>query len=401
MQAIGAVMIEGAKAVGKTVTASQVAATVLRLDVDSAARAALEVFPEQLFSLPTPILFDEWQETPEIWNLVRRSVDDHKGTGLYLLTGSARPRDTARLHSGAGRIGRIRMRPMSLFESGHSTGEVSLAAVLRGEDPNGAPAPLSVPDLMGRLVIGGWPELTGRSEAEARLWLADYLKSLAEVDVPGAGPRRAPLNIARLLASLARIVGAPLIRRTLEADVGGADRPIASETLGNYLDALERLMLLEPLPAWQPHLRSRTRLRTTSVHHFVDPSIGLAAMATNSKQLMTDLRTAGYHFESLVLRDLRVYAQTLSPTFSSWRDSRTGAEVDMILETPDGNWAAFEVKLGEASVDAAAKALVNCASKVDTKHHGEPMALVVITAGRFSYRRPDGVCVVPITALGP
>jgi len=401
MQAIGAVAIDGAKAVGKTVTASQVAETVLRLDVDLDAKAALEAFPEQLFTRPTPILFDEWQETPQIWNLVRRAVDYHEGTGLYLLTGSAQPRDNARLHSGAGRIGRIRMRPMSLFESGHSSGAVSLAALLSGQDPVGKPVPLAVPDVIERLVIGGWPELIGRSEAEARLWLADYLRSLAEVDVPGLGPRRAPLNITRLLASLARGVGAPLVRRALEADVGGSDKPIASETLGNYLDALERLMLLEPLPAWQPHLRSRTRLRTTPVHHFVDPSIGLAAMNTGSKQLLIDLRTAGYHFESLVLRDLRVYAQALNPSFSSWRDSRTGAEVDVVLETPDGSWAAFEIKLGEASVDAAASALLNCARKVDTNQHGKPMALVVITAGRFCYRRPDGVCVVPITALGP
>lgn len=401
MSVIGAVMVEGAKAVGKTVTASQVSATVLRLDVDKAARSALETFPEQLFANPTPILFDEWQETPEIWNLVRRAVDDHAGNGLYLLTGSARPRDNTRMHSGAGRIGRCRMRPMSLFESGHSSGAVSLAGLLRGDDPRGAPAQLTVPDIVERIVVGGWPELLGRGEVDARRWLADYVTSLAEVDVPGLGPRRNPANIRRLLASLGRAEGTVLNQSALAADIGGARGAIASETLTNYLDALDRLMLIEPLSAWQPHLRSRTRLRATPVHHFVDPSIGLAAMGAGSADLLADLNATGLYFEALALRDLRVYAQSMDVSFSSWRDSRTGAEVDAILETPDGRWAGFEIKLGEAAADAGAAALLHCASKIDPAKHGEPVALVVITGGRFTYRRPDGVCVVPITALGP
>ena len=401
MAAIGAVMIDGAKAVGKTATASRVSATVLRLDVDTAARSALEAFPEQLFANPTPILFDEWQETPEIWNLVRRAVDDHAGKGLYLLTGSARPRDNARMHSGAGRIGRCRMRPMSLFESGHSSGVVSLAGLLRGDDPTGAPAKLTAPDIIERIVVGGWPELLGRGEADARRWLADYVTSLAEVDVPMLGPRRNPANIRRLFASLGRAEGTVLNQTALAADVGGARGVIASETLTNYLDALDRLMLIEPLPAWQPHLRSRTRLRSTPVHHFVDPSIGLAAMGAGSADLLADLKAAGLYFEAMALRDLRVYGQSMDVSFSSWRDSRTGAEVDAILETPDGRWAGFEIKLGEAAADAGAAALLHCASKIDPAKHGEPVALVVITGGRFTYRRPDGVCVVPITALGP
>jgi len=401
MSAIGAVMIDGAKAVGKTVTASQVAATTLRLDVDEQAQEALKTYPEQLFTYPTPILFDEWQEAPQIWNLVRRAVDDHAGKGLYLLTGSARPRDNARLHSGAGRIGRIRMRPMSLFESGHSSGAVSLADLLRGEDPRGAPAPATIPDLVERMVVGGWPELLGQGEADAREWLADYVTSLTEVDMPAMGLRRNPANLLRLLASLARAVATTPTRATLAADVGGEAGPIASETLSNYLDALERLMIVEPLPAWRPHLRSRTRLRTTPVHHFVDPSLGLAALSAGSGELLGDLRTAGLQFESLVLRDLRIYAQALRGTFSAWRDSRTGAEVDVILEIPGGRWAAFEIKLGEGATDSGAAALLNCAGKVDVDKHGQPLALVVITGGRFTYRRDDGVFVVPITALGP
>jgi predicted AAA+ superfamily ATPase len=290
---------------------------------------------------------------------------------------------------------------MSLFESGHSSGAVSLSALLHGAEPVGHPMPLSIPDLLERLVVGGWPDLLQASQAEARLWHADYLRNLVEVDVPGLGPRRDPGNITRLLAALARREGGPINRSAVAVDVGGESGPVASETLANYLRALERLMLVEPLPAWRPHLRSRTRLRSTAVHHFVDPSIGLAALGATSQSLLDDLAAAGFQFESLVLRDLRIYAQPLNATFSAWRDSRTGAEVDAILELPGGRWAAFEIKLGETAADQGAAALLHCASKIDLSRHGDPLALIVVTGGRFAYRRPDGVCVVPITALGP
>ena len=398
---MGAVLIDGPKAVGKTVTATRVARTVFRMEVDRAARAALETYPDQLFASPTPILFDEWQDTPDIWNLVRRAVDDHSDKGLYLLTGSSRPRDNARLHSGAGRIARLRMRPMSLFESGHSTGAVSLAAILDGAEPSGAPAPLSIPDLIERIVVGGWPETIDLPERAARAWVAAYNRNVVEVDVPALGPRRNPGNLTRLLASLGRGVGTPLRRSAVTIEVGGQNGPIDDKTLTNYLDALDRLMLTEPLPAWQPHMRSRTRLRTTPVHHFVDPSIGVAALGVGTAELLADLEAAGFHFESLGLRDLRVYSQALGATLSCWRDTQLNQEIDAILELPNGRWAGFEFKLGEAQADAAAESLLHMASKVDKARHGEPAALVVVTGGRFAYRRPDGILVVPITSLGP
>lgn len=398
---MGAVLIDGPKAVGKTATATQVARTVFRMEVDRAARAALETYPDQLFASPTPILFDEWQDTPDIWNLVRRAVDDHSEKGLYLLTGSSRPRDNARLHSGAGRIARLRMRPMSLFESGHSTGAVSLAAILDGAEPSGAPTPLPIPELVERMVIGGWPETIDLPERAARAWVAAYNRNVVEVDVPALGPRRNPGNLTRLLASLGRAVGTPLRRSAIAIEVGGQNGPIDDKTLTNYLDALDRLMLTEPLPAWQPHMRSRTRLRTTPVHHFVDPSIGIAALGVGTADLLADLEAAGFHFESLGLRDLRVYSQALGATLSSWRDTQLNQEIDAILELPNGRWAGFEFKLGEAQADAAAESLLHMASKVDMAKHGEPAALVVVTGGRFAYRRPDGVLVVPITSLGP
>ena len=398
---MGAVLIDGPKAVGKTATASQLARTIFRMEVDRAARAALETYPDQLFASPTPILFDEWQDTPDIWNLVRRAVDDHSDKGLYLLTGSSRPRDNARLHSGAGRIARLRMRPMSLFESGHSTGAVSLAAILDGAEPSGAPAPLSIPELIERIVVGGWPETIDLPERAARAWVAAYNRNVVEVDVPALGPRRNPGNLTRLLASLGRGVGTPLRRSAVTIEVGGQNGPIDDKTLTNYLDALDRLMLTEPLPAWQPHMRSRTRLRTTPVHHFVDPSIGVAALGVGTAELLADLEAAGFHFESLGLRDLRVYSQALGATLSCWRDTQLNQEIDAILELPNGRWAGFEFKLGEAQADAAAESLLHMASKVDKARHGEPAALVVVTGGRFAYRRPDGILVVPITSLGP
>ena len=401
MQIMGSVLIDGPKAVGKTLTAMQEAATVFRVDTDPIAQATLAAQPERLFASSTPILFDEWQETPELWNLVRRAVDDHDGRGLYLLTGSATPRDTARMHSGAGRIGRLRMRPMSLAESGHSDASVSLAALLAGEDPHGGAHTLTISQVLERVVVGGWPESVDLTERQARRWLTSYLGNLVEVDLPAMGPRRNPGNIRRLLASLARFVGTPLNRTAVATEVGGQGGPIDERTLANYLDALERLMLIEPLPAWQAHMRSRTRLRTTPVHHFVDPSIGTAALGVGVADLEADLNAAGFHFESLVLRDLRVYAQPLEASVSSWRDTKLNREVDGVIELPNGRWAAFEVKLGESAVDAAAEGLLYFSTKVDTDRHGPPVALIVVTGGRYAYRRPDGVVVVPLSLLGP
>lgn len=399
---MGAILIDGPKAVGKTETATQAARTVYRMDLDSNARTTLVVNPEQLFNNPMPILFDEWQETPDLWNHVRRAVDDHDGKGLYLLTGSSRPRDDARMHSGAGRIGRLRMRPMSLFESGHSSGEVSLAELLDGRAISGGkPASPTVPEIIERIVVGGWPETIGMTEPRARAWLAGYIRNVAEVDLPALGPRRNPGNITRLLASLSRVVGGTINRSATAIEVGGSNGPIDDRTLGNYLDALERLMLVEPLPAWQSHMRSRTRLRTTPVHHFVDPSLGPAALGAGSAELLRDLEATGFHFESLVMRDLRVYSQALGVSLSSWRDTQLNKEIDAVLELPNGRWAGVEVKLGEGAADDAAEALLYMASKVDTEKHGEPVALIVVTGGRYSYRRSDGVTVVPITALGP
>ncbi|MBN9620208.1 MAG: ATP-binding protein, partial [Actinobacteria bacterium] len=304
LETIGAVLIEGPKACGKTATATQVAKTIFRFDEDEAARIAVRLAPERLFDNPTPILFDEWQTEPDIWNRVRRQVDDRQGRGLYILTGSATPNDDANRHSGAGRFGVIAMRPMSLFESGHSTGEVSLAGLFAGAAPTADGTQLKFENLVERIVVGGWPELLDADETDARDWLTDYLTQIAEVDVQSLGPRRNPRNVRRLLASLGRSVGQAVKGSELAKDVGGADGPIAKETLAGYVDALERVHLLDDSEAWRPHMRSRARLRTSPVRYFVDPSLGPAALNIGSAELIADPQALGFHFEALAIRDL-------------------------------------------------------------------------------------------------
>ncbi|BAW08785.1 ATP-binding protein [Nocardia seriolae] len=404
LTSIGAVLIDGPKGCGKTETALQQARSSVRFDIDPNARALLGLNPDELFDQQTPVLFDEWQRAPEIWDQVRRHVDDLRGRGLYILTGSATPRDERELHSGAGRIGTLRMRPMSLFETGHSTGEVSLAALLRGEKQRAKRATLTVPEIMERIVVGGWPALLDRSERTARGWLTDYLTQIIEVAIPELGTgRRTPDRLRRTLASLGRSVGTAIKLTGLAADIAGDDnRPPAKETVSAYLDALDRLKLTENSPAWKPHMRSRVELREAPVRYFVDPSLGTAALRVGSKDLLADIEAAGLHFEAMVVRDLRIYAQPLDGSLYSWRESHGRKEVDAIVETPDG-WAAFEVKLtgDQGVIDRAATGLLDFAADIDVSRQGEPAALVVVTASGGGGRRSDGVHVVPITALGP
>lgn len=401
MTSVGAVLIEGPKACGKTATARRVASTVFEMDQDSTARASLELNPDFLFDKALPILFDEWQVTPELWNRVRRAVDSaHRGRGLFILTGSATPRDDAHRHSGAGRFGVLRMRPMSLFESRHSTGQVSLGALLDGTSQNGDDNGMSVSDLMERVIIGGWPDLLDADEKQARRWLAGYIDQIIEVDVPSFVGRRDPRALTRVLASLARFVGQSPATTKIAADAGGERGPLNRLTAQGYIDALDRLHLLDNSEAWQPHMRSRSRLRHAPTRYFVDPSIGATALGVNSSDLMNDLEAAGYFFESLVVRDLRIYSQPLGGRVDTWRDEH-GNEIDAVVTLPGGRWAAVEIKMSQRDVDKAASNLVAFTERVDTTKQGQPSALIVITATGVGGQRKDGVHVVPITALGP
>jgi predicted AAA+ superfamily ATPase len=259
---------------------------------------------------------------------------------------------------------------------------------------------LTFEELLKRIVVGSWPELVHADEGFARNWLDDYLRQVIEVDIPGMGHRRNPSNLARLLESLGRGVGQAVKLSELAKDVGGESGPIAHETLTGYLDALDRLKLTDHSPAWRPHMRSRTRLRTAPVRYFVDPSLAAAALNIGTTELRADPLATGFHFEALVVRDLRIYSQLHRGQVDSWRDAN-GSEVDAIVTARDNKWAAFEIKLNPRDVDAAAAALLRFAANVDTARHKEPACLGVITSTGAGGRREDGVHVIPIGTLGP
>lgn len=402
LSAIGAVLIEGPKACGKTETATQKALTTYRFDVDQAARNAANVAPELLLDNPGPVLLDEWQLVPTVWDHVRRAVDDRApAKGLYILTGSATPNDDVNRHSGAGRISVIQMRPMSLMESGHSSGAASLEAVLAGDKVSAKDSGLTIPAIIDRICIGGWPALLDATTKDASRWLRDYLNQIVLVDIQALGARRRdPENLRRLLTSLARNVGTSAKVTALSKDVGGVEGPVARATVDGYLDALNRLRLIENSPAWAPHMRSATPLQSSPTRYFIDPSLAVSALGQGPAQLLRDLNATGLLFENLVIRDVRVYAQRLGGLVHHWRDQNQHG-VDIVVTLPDGRWGAFEVKMNPADADKAAASLLSFVDKVDQGKDGAPAALGVITSTGFAYRRPDGVHVLPIGALGP
>ncbi len=394
-------MIEGPRACGKTATARQVAASEVLLDVDENARQAIAIDPALVLEGETPRLIDEWQIEPAVWNHVRRAIDDRPGPGRFVLTGSAVPGDDITRHTGARRIARLRMRPMSLFETGHSNGSVSLAELLEGEMSASADPGLTVAGVARALSLGGWPGLRGRGVADGLLAVRGYLDEIARVDIGRMGAtRHDPNRMARLLASLARNVATHAAATTLARDTGDPGDPLKDDTVREYLRALERLMVVEDQPAWGPHLRSKNRLRTAPKRHFVDPSLAVAALRATPERLLDNLNLLGFLFESLVVRDLRVYAQAADGRVLQYRDNG-GLEVDAIVETGDGRWMAFEVKLGQGQIDDAATSLMRFAERIDTARCGSPALLGVIVATGYGYRRKDGVAVIPIGALGP
>ena len=397
----GAVVIEGPKACGKTATARRFSNSEILLDVDANARQAIEVDPTLVLDGPTPRLIDEWQIAPSIWNHIRRAVDDRDSTGQFILTGSAVPADDVTRHTGAGRLSRLRMRPMSLFETGHSSGSVSLRALLGGAAVRTPSPGLTVGDIAERVVVGGWPGNLTNSPAQGARAVRDYLEEIRRVDLGRVDDRaRDPVKVGRLLRSLARHVATQATIATLSIDAGGADGVLARDTVTGFLAALERLMIVEDQPAWSTHLRSKARIRGGAKRHFVDPSLATAALRATPDRLLADLNLFGLLFESLVVRDLRIYAQANDAMVMHYRDS-TELEIDAVVEAADGRWGAFEVKLGRGPIDTAAEALLKFSARVDTAKCGVPAVLAVIVGTGYGYVRPDGVAVIPIGALGP
>jgi hypothetical protein len=401
LAANGAVVIEGPKACGKTATARQVAASEVLMDIDAQARRAAAIDPNLVLTGPTPRLIDEWQIEPLIWNHVRRAVDDRGSAGQFILTGSSVPPDDITRHTGAGRVTRLHMRPMSLAESGHSTAAISIKDLLNGVAPAAPDTSMTVQTLAELMTAGGWPGFAGRTPEQAAQAVRDYLEEIRRVDISRVdGRTRDPEKVGRLLRSLARNVATSVSAATLGADVGGAEGPLKYDTVRDYLSALERLLIVEDQPAWAPHLRSRSLLRQAAKRHFVDPSLAIAAMRVEPQRLLQDLEWFGCLFESLVIRDLRIYGQAADATVYHYRDN-TDLEVDAVVQTASGSWAAFEIKLGQGQIDAAAATLLKFAERIDTEKSGAPGTLGVIVANGYGYRRDDGVAVIPIGALGP
>ena len=399
--AMPTVVIEGPRGCGKTWTGRRFARSEVLFDRDLNARRSAAVTPGLVLEGPEPRLLDEWQLAPEVWNQVRHASDEGQRKGRFILTGSAVPADDITRHSGAGRIARVRMRPMSLVETGESTGDASVGALLDAAPVSARRPEADFNDVVDALCRGGWPQMSGQSTAQAQLFLDNYLDDVCRTDVAAVDDvARDPAGVARLIASVARNIATTTSFSKLAAEAAG-DRPLNRTTATEYLRALERLYVVEDAPAWRSHLRSRATLQAAPKRHFVDPSLAVAALGGSPQRLLADLQALGFLFESLVIRDLRIYSQVNRASVFHYRDSDQ-LEADAIIEARDGRWIAAEVKLGgERDIEQAAQSLTRLRDKVDTSRVGEPSKLLIITATGYGYDRPDGTSVVPITALGP
>ena len=344
-------------------------------------------------------MFDEWQMYPVVWDSIRTDVDHSGKKGQYILTGSAKPSEGATMHSGTGRISRLLMRPMSLYESGESTGEVSFFDILEGKDISGV-SKLSLEDLASIIVRGGWPAaISVKSDAKYR-FAKEYVKSLTHEEVKLIdGVERNPEKMQSVLRSLARNISSSVSYSTLEGDVkNNFDNDISRPTLVNYLTTLEKLFVIEEVNATNLNFRSKYALRTKPKKYFVDPSIATAILEMKPNDLINDLNTFGFLFESLCMRDLKIYTQSYGGSITFYRDEKD-FEVDAILRTSSGRWGAIEIKLGAGYIEDAANNLLKFKERVDTKKCGKPSFLVVLTGADYSYKREDGVYVVSIGTL--
>lgn len=402
----GAVLVRGPKWTGKTSTCEQLAKSALYLRDPDEYEQNMELAqtkPSILLRGAQPRLIDEWQVAPVLWDAVVSAIDKSKGeSGQFLLTGSATPVEPERIkHTGTGRIARLTMRSMSLYESRESTGEVSLDALFRGEDIGGV-SPMDVEDIARCICRGGWPEAVVKKGSDPTSWARDYLEAIIESDISEAsGIERNAAKARALLRSLARCSAQEASLATIARDMSGDGISMTEKTVASYINSLKKLFVIEDAPAWAPTLRSKTPLRTSSTWHFTDPSLAAAALRANDDSLLGDLSTMGFLFESLCVRDLRIYLDSVGGEVAHYRD-KTGLEVDAIAKRDDGAWGAIEVKLGgEARIEEAAAHLKKMAAKIDTTKTPAPSFKAVLTGGKYAYRRDDGVYVVPLACLRP
>lgn len=404
LEASGAVLIEGPKWCGKTRTALENSKSHLFMqDPDKAISylKAADTKPSLLLKGDTPRLLDEWQTAPVLWDAVRFMVDQRGKSGQFILTGSAVPKDNVVQHTGTGRISRLLMRPMSLYESMESTGSVSLKALFDGETEIDNFSTLTVEQIAFAIVRGGWPASIGKSEKIALRHAIDYVEAIINADVSRVdGIEKNPVRVRALLRSLSRNISTLATIRTIHDDIamGDADESISEKTISQYLRALDRIFVTENLPAWNPALRSKTAIRTSPKRQFVDPSIASAVMRLTPSRLLEDFNYFGFLFESLCYRDLRIYAEAIDGQVFHYRDG-SGLEADAVITLNDGRWAAVEVKLGSKEIEDAALHLLELKNKVNTKKMREPSFLMILTGSEIAYRREDGVYVVPLGCL--
>ena len=400
----GAVLIEGPKWCGKTRTALENSKSHLFMqDPDKAISylKAADTKPSLLLMGETPRLLDEWQTAPVLWDAVRFMVDQRGKPGQYILTGSAVPKDNVVQHTGTGRISRLLMRPMSLYESLESNGSVSLKALFDGETEIDSFSTLTIEQIAFAIVRGGWPASIGSPEKIALRHAIDYVEAIITADVSRVdGIEKNPVRVRALLRSLSRNISTMATIKTIHDDIamGDADESISEKTISQYLGALDRIFVTENLPAWNPALRSKTAIRTSPKRQFVDPSIATAVMRLTPSRLLEDFNYFGFLFESLCDRDLRIYAEALDGQVFHYRDG-SGLELDAVIALNDGRWAAVEVKLGSKEIEDAAVHLLELKNKVNTEKMREPSFLMILTVTEIAYQREDGVFVVPIGCL--
>ncbi|MBR2789031.1 MAG: ATP-binding protein [Eggerthellaceae bacterium] len=406
LEAKGAVLIEGPKWCGKTTTALQLAGSTLRMDDPSQRSGNIqlaEINPQLLLRGATPRLIDEWQIAPRIWDAVRYEVDRRGETGQFILTGSAVPPDMDEVsHSGTGRFAWLTMRTMSLYESGESTGEVSLRELFDSPEQISGVSPMGIEQLAFLICRGGWPQAVGMKRAPALEQAFDYYDAVVRSDINRAdGVAKNPERVKRLMRSFARNQGAQATNALLRRDVAANDsESLSDDTIASYIAALKKIFVVEDMPAWNPNLRSKTAIRTSDTRYYADPSIAVAALGAGPSDLVGDLTTMGFLFETLCVRDLRVYASALSADVLHYRD-RSGLECDTVIHCRNGKYGLAEIKLGgDSLIEEGAESLKALTGKIDTTRTPEPSFLAVIVGvGSYAFRRADGVYVIPIGCL--
>jgi predicted AAA+ superfamily ATPase len=399
LAALGGVVLEGARGVGKTTTAKHYAKSYLSLDESPQTVDEAKVFPRNILMGEAPRAIDEWQLAPEVWNAMRNEIDERQMPGQFILTGSATPSDGITRHSGAGRFGRIKMRPMSLYETGQSLGSVSFAGLFADVAQVSGHGGLSVEEYAEALVRGGMPGTLKNTANQARIYYREYLDNIVRVELGLQGMPSNPVRMRALINSVARNTATEASMETLSKEAMIYDTEVSTKTVRKYLDRLSNIFVLDELKAWRMHIRSSVQTRSKPRWHFVDPALSCAALNISSSALLDDLNAFGLFFESMALRDIRSYADVVDGEAYYYRDS-SGMEVDIIVQLATGEWIACEVKLGGMQhIESAEKTLLAFAKKISPEARRDMRSLNIITAGEASYTRPSGVNIIALGHL--